>query len=68
MTVVKSEDARSDACRYCREMHICVGAHGYNVDTCDKKMVEDSNYGPCVDIMAPGVNIVSASHTDVFSK
>ena len=43
--------------------NINVGAHGYDEDSCGKPRAYFSDYGTCVDIMAPGVAILSATHT-----
>ena len=46
------------------KLAINVGAHGYKKIGCKKPIYADSNFGPCVDIIAPGVNVLSASHTN----
>ena len=64
VTVCSSGNYAGYACRrtFCKDQStICVGAHAYDTDTCDKKMYSRSNYGACVDIMAPGVGILSAN-------
>ena len=48
--------------------NINVGSHGYEKTTCKKPMSSTSNYGRCVDIMAPGVKIISARHTSNTGK
>ena len=41
--------------------NINVGSHGYVTRGCKKPISKFSNYGKCVDIVAPGENIRSAS-------
>ena len=48
--------------------NINVGSHGYESTTCKKPMAYYSNYGPCVDIMAPGQNIKSADYSSNTGK
>ena len=71
VTVAASGNEAVDSCysTFCRDQDaICVGAHEYDVNTCVKKMSSFSNYGACVDIMAPGNDILSASYTDNNGK
>ena len=49
-------------------MNINVGAHGYRSKECKKPMYTMSNYGKCVHIVAPGINILSASMKGVSSE
>ena len=64
--VTSSGNSANDTCE-CSPgragLNINVGAHSYDSSYCKKPMAYLSNYGPCVDIMAPGVNINSASYT-----
>ena len=63
VTVAASGNAATDAClrTFGRTKNIiCVGSHEYDA-TCAKKMSWFSNYGECVDIMAPGYKVLSAS-------
>ena len=71
VNVAASGNKKVDGCQktFCRdEAVICVGAHKYDTNTCDKKMFPLSNYGACVDIMAPGKVILSASNTNDDGK
>ena len=43
-------------------LNINVGAHGYSRKGCLKPVASFSNYGKCTDIVAPGVNILSANY------
>ena len=64
--VTASGNGAADACNSSpggAGLNINVGAHGYDENTNRKPMAYFSNYGPCVDIMAPGLNVVSASHS-----
>ena len=47
---------------------LCVGAHEYEQCSCKKKIWPNSGYGTCVETIAPGVNILSASNTDYSGK
>ena len=47
---------------------LCVGAHEYEQCSCKKKIWPNSGYGNCVETIAPGVNILSASNTDNDGK
>ena len=71
VNVGSSGNEQIDCCNrtFCRDQGvICVGAHGYYMNTCVKKMSWFSNYGACVDIMAPGNGILSAIITDNNGK
>ena len=71
VNVAASGNEADDGCNrtFCRDQGvICVGAHEYDINTCVKKMSSFSNYGKCVDIMAPGNDILSASYTDNNGK
>ena len=64
VVVVASGDEAIDGCEstFCRGKRvICVAPHEYDESTCVKKMYTKSDYGPCVDIMAPGQDILTAS-------
>lgn len=43
--------------------NINVGSHGYTSEGCKKPMSSFSNYGRCDNIIAPGDQISSASHS-----
>jgi subtilisin family serine protease len=49
-----------DACLYLPGG--AIGAIAVGNSTIDDQRAPDSNYGPCVDLFAPGANIYSASH------
>ena len=72
--IVVSTSSGNDAADACRDTpgnsgsNINVGSHGYESTTCKKPMASYSNYGKCVDIMAPGQNIKSADFTSNTSK
>ena len=64
IVVTASGNERKDACTRSpgsAGLNINVGAHSYNKKTCKKPMAYFSNYGTCVDIVAPGVAIESTS-------
>ena len=64
IVVTASGNEKKDACTRSPGSagpNINVGAHSYNQQTCKKPMAYFSNYGPCVDIVAPGVGIESTS-------
>ena len=64
VTIVTASGGNSgDACNYSpgsAGTNINVGAHGYSTSDCQKPMLSWSNYGKCVDIVAPGVDVMSA--------
>ena len=72
--IVVSTASGNDALDACTDSpgnsgsNINVGSHGYEETTCKKPMAYDSNYGACVDIMAPGMNIKSADYTSNTGK
>ena len=71
VNVAGSGNEAVDGCSvtFCRDQGvICVGAHKYNWFTCVKKMSSFSNYGECVDIMAPGNGIWSATYANDYGK
>ena len=67
IVVTASGNSAADACDGSpggAGMNINVGAHGYDETTGKKHMAYFSNFGKCVDIMAPGLHVVSASYID----
>ena len=71
VVVVASGKKKVDNCEtnFCRnERAICVGAHEYDIKTCVKKVDQYASYGPCVDIMAPGEDILTAESTNNIGK
>ena len=64
IVVTASGNERQDACNKSpgsAGSNINVGAHGYDRRTCKKPLAYFSNYGKCVDIVAPGVSVLSTS-------
>ena len=49
-------------------MNINVGGHGYRSRGCKKPMYSKSNYGKCVDIVAPAIRVPSASIKGRYSE
>ena len=67
VVVTASGNDAADACNFSpgsAGTNINVGSHGYDDVTKKKPMAYSSNYGTCVDIMAPGLSVVSASYND----
>ena len=62
--VTASGNDGENACHYSpgsAGLNINVGSHGYVASGCKKPISKFSNYGKCVDIVAPGVNVLSAN-------
>ena len=69
--VVASGNSWAYACDYSpgsAGLAINVGAHGYSPKLCLKPVAAWSNYGKCVDIVAPGVDVLSADYKTVAGK
>ena len=74
--IVVSTASGNDAIDACQDSpgnsgsNINVGSHGYEQrdSTCKKPMACYSNYGTCIDIMAPGINIKSADYSSNTGK
>ena len=68
--VTSSGNNAKDACHYSpgsAGSNINVGGHWYT-SNCQKPMYTQSNYGRCVHIVAPGVNVLSANYRSTNSK
>ena len=69
--VTASGNDAKDACHFSpgsAGSNINVGAHGYSRKGCLKPVASFSNYGKCVHIVAPGVQVLSADYRSPNSK
>ena len=69
--VTASGNDRRNACYYSpgsAGLNINVGGHGYTARDCKKPMYYYSNYGNCVHIVAPGVQVLSADYRNTYRK